>query len=79
MRASDLAVALRMQKDLRSGRARQRRIGLGVSGAAVARAMRPPVSPQAVFAWETAQAKPTPEHALAYARVLDRLEAGRAA
>ena len=59
-----------MRADLKSGRARRERIAAGVSGAEVARAMRPPVSPQAVFCWETGQKVPTVEHALAYGRVL---------
>ena len=70
VRSSDLAYAARVRGELRSGAARAERIGAGVSGAEVARAMRPPVSPQAVFCWETAQKVPTVEHALAYGRVL---------
>lgn len=62
-----------MRADLKSGRARRERIAAGVSGAEVARAMRPPVSPQAVFCWETRQKVPTAEHALAYGRVLAAL------
>ena len=59
-----------MRAELASGKARRERIGAGVSGAEVARAMRPPVSPQAVFTWEVGQKVPTVEHALAYGRVL---------
>jgi hypothetical protein len=70
--------ATRIQADLREGRARARWIALGVSGADVARAMRPPVTPQAVFWWETGRNTPTVRHTLAYGWVLAAL-AGRAA
>jgi DNA-binding XRE family transcriptional regulator len=73
MRPADLAAAALVRGDLRSGAARGRRIAAGVSGADVARAMRPPVSPQAVFSWETGRTRPTAEHALAYGRVLAAL------
>ena len=73
LRPSDLAAARRVQDDLKSGAARAERVALGVSGAAVARAMRPRVSPQAVFWWETMVNTPTAEHALAYGRVLAAL------
>ena len=70
VRSSDLAFAARVRAELRSGAARAERIGAGVSGAEVARAMRPSVSPQAVFCWEVGAKTPTVEHAIAYGRVL---------
>ena len=77
MRPSDLAAARRVQDDLKSGAARAERVALGVSGAAVARAMRPRVSPQAVWSWEAKVNTPTEVHALAYGRVLAALSGGR--
>jgi transcriptional regulator with XRE-family HTH domain len=71
VRTSDLAAVARIRGELRSGRARQRRINAGVSGAEVARVLR--VSPAAVFYWETGVNDPTVEHALAYGRVLAAL------
>ena len=73
MRPADLAAARRVQDDLKSGAAREERVALGVSGAAVARAMRPRVTPQAVHLWERMVNTPTAEHALAYGRVLAAL------
>ena len=73
MRPSDLAAAARVRDDLRAGRARERRIAAGVSGADMARVLR--VTPQAVFWWETGQSTPTAAHALAYGRVLAALTA----
>lgn len=73
MRPADLTRANRIRAELKSGAAREARIGAGVSGADVARAMRPAVSPQAVFWWETGRTVPTVEHALAYGRVLAAL------
>ena len=73
MRPADLAAARRVQDDLKSGAAREERVALGVSGAAVARAMRPRVTPQAVFLWETGRNRPVAVHALAYGRVLSAL------
>ena len=73
VRPSDLAAARRIQDDLKSGAARAERVALGVSGAAVARAMRPRVTPQAVWLWETKRNTPTEVHALAYGRVLAAL------
>ena len=73
VRPSDLAAATRVRADLKSGAARERRIAAGITGADVARAMRPQVTPQAVFYWETGRSVPTVEHALAYGRVLAAL------
>lgn len=72
MRSTDLAEAVRIRGELRSGAARSRRIAAGVSGADVARVLG--VSAAAVFYWEAGQNVPTVGHALAYGRVLAALE-----
>ena len=76
MRKSELAEATRVRAYLASGKARQARIDAGVAGAEVARELQRrgcPVTPQAVFYWETGANTPTVEHALAYGRVLAEL------
>lgn len=73
----DLAAAAAVRAELRSGQARERRIAAGVSGADMARVLR--VTPAAVFYWETGQAVPTVPHALAYGKLLERLERKAAA
>jgi DNA-binding XRE family transcriptional regulator len=70
-RPAGLAEAARVIADLRSGAARGQRDAAGISAARIAAAIG--VSRQAVSSWETGDAVPTVEHALAYGRALAAL------
>lgn len=71
LRPADLAEATRVRQDLRSGSAREQRAATGMSAAKIAAVIG--VSRQAVSSWETGQASPSVEHALAYGRALAAL------
>lgn len=56
-----------------TGEGRQIREAAGVSLRELAAAINPPVSQATLQRWETGSSRPTPEHALAWARALARL------
>ena len=62
----------RMREMVRSGQARELRIGSGLSLAEVARDIG--VHPTTVFHWEQGIAMPRGPHALKYAHLLDGLQ-----
>jgi DNA-binding XRE family transcriptional regulator len=71
MRAADVVLVARIRADLRSGRARDARRATHAGQREFAMALG--VSRTAISHWEGGRSVPSPEHALAYGRLLDRL------
>jgi DNA-binding transcriptional regulator YiaG len=75
MRPAELALVAQIRAELRDGSATAARGAAGLKQAEVARSLK--VSRQSVSQWESGDAVPTDEHALAYGRLLRQL--GKAA
>ena len=71
MRAADVVLVARIRADLKSGRAREDREATRAGQREIALALG--VTRAAVSHWESGRSVPSPEHALAYRRLLDRL------